>query len=82
MAEQTCPKCGTQFSTSEGWAKAAMSVLSQAPAVADMATQVRCPHCHYVFAEVRNIAPSSKVSRILFILACLAAVVWALYQLF
>jgi transcriptional regulator NrdR family protein len=81
MAEQTCPKCGTRFSTGEGWAKAAMSVLSQAPAVPDMATQVRCPHCQHVFAEVRNIAPSSNVSRLLFILACLPAVIWALYQL-
>jgi hypothetical protein len=68
MAEQTCPKCGTRFSTGEGWDKAAMSVLSQAPAVPDMATQVR----QHVFAEVRNIAPSSNVSRLLFILACLA----------
>ncbi len=82
MAEQICPKCGALFSTSGGWAKAAMSVLSQAPAVPDFATQVRCPHCNHMFPEVRNIAPSSKRSRALFILVCIAALIWAVYQLF
>ena len=82
MAELTCPKCGNRFSTSEGWAKAAMSVLSQAPAVPDMATQVRCPQCHHVFAEIRNTPALSKGARIVFIVACLAAVVWAAGWLF
>jgi uncharacterized C2H2 Zn-finger protein len=85
MEEQTCPKCGTKFPTSEGWAKAVVSLLIPAPAVPDMATQVRCPHCHHLFAdgEVRYLASSrSKVSRVLVILACLSLVVWAVYQLY
>jgi hypothetical protein len=85
MAAQTCPKCGTQFPTSEGWAKSAVSVLIAAPAVPDMATQVRCPHCHHLFAdgEVRHLASSPpKASRVLFILAFFGLVVWAVFQLF
>jgi NMD protein affecting ribosome stability and mRNA decay len=82
---RACPKCGTQVPTSEGWAKAAVSLLIPAPAVPDMATQLRCPHCRYVFAdgEVRHVASlPSKVLRGLVILACLVVAAWAVYQLF
>jgi hypothetical protein len=85
MEEQTCPKCGTKFPTGDGWAKTAVSLTIAAPAVPDMATQVRCPHCHHLFAdgEVRHLAASRpKVSRALVILACLTFVAWAIYQLF
>ena len=87
MAKQTCPKCATQFPTGngwEGWAKTTLSLLVPAPAVPDMATQVRCPHCGHLFAEseVRHLAPWGKLSRVLFIIACVGAVVWAVYQLF
>jgi len=84
MAKQTCPKCGTQFPTGDGWAKTTLSLLVPAPAVPDMATQVRCPHCGHLFAEgeVRHLAPWSKLSRLLFIIACAGAVVWAVSQLF
>ena len=85
MEEQTCPKCGTKFPTSDGWAKSAVSLTIAAPAVPDMATQVRCPQCHHLFAdgEVRHLAASRlKVSHVLVILACLAFVAWAIYQLF
>jgi RNA polymerase subunit RPABC4/transcription elongation factor Spt4 len=51
MAEQTCPKCGTHFLTGEDWAKSAVSLLIPAPAVPDMATQLRCLHCHHLFAD-------------------------------
>ena len=84
MAEQTCPKCGTQFSTSDGWAKAAVSLLIPAPAVPDMATQVRCPHCQHLFAdgEIRHLSSSrSKVFRVLVAVAAVGVVVWAVYQL-
>jgi hypothetical protein len=50
-----------------------------------MATQVRCPHCHYLFAdgEIRHLSSSpSKVSRTLVIIAVASVVVWAGYQLF
>jgi uncharacterized C2H2 Zn-finger protein len=85
MEERTCPKCGTQFPTSEGWAKAAVSVLIPAPAVRDMATQVRCPHCHHLFAdgEIRQLSSSRfKVSRVLVVVAVISVVVWVIYQLF
>lgn len=85
MTEQTCPECGAKFSTRDGWAKAAVSLLIPAPAVSDMATQVRCPHCQHVFADgkVRHLASSrSKLSRVVVVLVCLSLVVWAVYQLF
>jgi hypothetical protein len=85
MEEQTCPKCGTRFPTSEGWAKTAVSLTIPAPAVPDMATQVRCPKCHHLFAdsEVRHLAAShSRVPRVLVIVACLILVVWAIRRVF
>ena len=85
MAEQTCPKCGTKFPTSEGWAKATVSLLIPAPAVPDMATQVRCPHCQHLFAdgEVRHLSSSdSKFPRVFAIIAVVVVLGWAAYQLF
>lgn len=85
MANQTCPKCGGQFPASDILAKAAVSLLVPAPAVRDMATQVRCPHCHRVFAdsEVRHLATSqSRVSHLLVAVACLSLAAWAVYVLF
>jgi hypothetical protein len=85
MADQTCPKCGGQFPASDTLAKAAVSLLVPAPAVRDMATQVRCPHCHHLFAdsEVRHLATSqSKIPRLLVAVACLSLVAWAVYELF
>lgn len=85
MGKQTCPKCGNQFPTDAGWAKAAVSLLIPAPAVPDMATQVRCPQCHYLFAdgEVLHLARSpSRVARVLAIVACLGLAAWVAYQLF
>jgi len=51
MANLKCPKCDSTFSAGDGWAKTAVSMLIAAPAVPDMATQVRCPKCHHLFAE-------------------------------
>ena len=85
MAEQTCPKCGTQFRTSDGWAKSAVSLLIPAPAVPDMATQVRCPHCQHLLpdGEVRHLSSSpSKVYRTLVVIAVAILVLWVVYQLF
>jgi hypothetical protein len=53
--------------------------------VPDMATQVRCPHCHHLFAdgEIRHLSSSrSKISRVLVVVAVISVVVWAVYQLF
>src|SRR5512140_3616942 len=51
MAHLECPKCGTKFKSGEGWANVAVATLIEAPAVPDMATQMRCPQCQHVFAE-------------------------------
>ena len=79
MADQTCPKCGTRFPTGDGWPKAAVSLLIPAPAVPDMATQVRCPRCHYLFAdgEIRYLATSRfKVARIFLAIALVGVLLW------
>jgi ribosomal protein S27E len=84
MAEQTCPKCGSKIPTSEGWAKATVSLLIPAPAVPDMATQVRCPHCQHLFAEgeVRYLSSSdSRFSRVLAIIVVAVVLGYAVYQL-
>ena len=54
MSALRCPKCDFKFSDGgggESWAKVAVSTLMAAPAVPDMATQVRCPNCHHLFTE-------------------------------
>ena len=82
MANQECPKCGAHFSSSDDWAKSALSTLMPAPAVRDMATQLRCPQCGYVFAEseVSYLRPSVPAAlKILLILSCLALLFWAVY---
>ena len=59
MAQVACPRCETRFTVAGGWAAAAVATLVAAPAVPDMATQVRCPHCQFVFAasDVRHLRP-------------------------
>mgnify|MGYP000952805391 CR=1 FL=1 len=49
MAKLVCPQCGSELSSPETWAKAALATLMAAPAVQDMATQVRCPTCQQLF---------------------------------
>ena len=84
MAGQTCPKCGTRFPDSEGWAKSALSTLIPAPAVRDRATQVRCPKCQYLFAEgeVRYWdTVRSSDSAVAILLLAAALFVWAIYKI-
>ncbi len=79
MAKVTCPRCETEVSTSGGWASAAVSTTIAAPAVPDMATQIRCPNCHHVFteSEVRhNRAPYLKARHLAWALAFLALLGW------
>ncbi|MCX7892043.1 MAG: zinc-ribbon domain-containing protein [Burkholderiales bacterium] len=82
MADQECPRCGAQFPTGDAWAKRAVSLLIPAPAVPDMATQVRCPRCGYVFAdgEVRHLraGPSGR-ARTLIALVAAGLLVLAVY---
>ena len=51
MAALKCPHCGAAVTVGEGWARAATSILSQAPAVPGMANQVRCAECRQIFTE-------------------------------
>lgn len=77
-----CPRCDFKFpdgGSGDNWAKVAVSTLIAAPAVPDMATQVRCPNCHHLFAEgeVRHLRStwSGRVSPWLAILG-IALVAW------
>ena len=83
MAKMRCPKCDSEVPAEDGWAKAALSSMIPAPAVPDMATQVRCPGCHAVFAQSDVIytgAPAASHSGTLAWLAFFAVVAWASYQ--
>jgi len=54
MPDLQCPKCNFRFPAEGGghrFAQVALSTLMAAPAVPDMATQVRCPNCQAVFSE-------------------------------
>ena len=78
MVYQECPKCGTKFATGSGWANTAISTLMIAPAVPDMATQVRCPQCGHLFAEseVRYLRSSrSKSLAFVLVLLCVGLLV-------
>jgi len=50
MATLQCPHCGNPIESKRTWAQAAVSTLIPAPAVPDMATQVRCGKCGRVSA--------------------------------
>lgn len=83
MVELECPRCGARFPGGEGWAKSALSTLIVAPAVQDMATQVRCPRCQHLFAasETRHLRASwPKGSSALLVLVGVAIFAWAVYQ--
>jgi len=85
MADQECPKCGARFPASDGWAKSALATLIVAPAVPDMATQVRCPQCRHLFAEseVRyQRASGARASAVALWLLGAGLVIWAIYQFY
>lgn len=83
MARKHCPHCGAELPASERWAQTALSTLVAAPAVRDMATQVRCPKCEHVLvdSEVRYLRASRLRPAILFWLAGAGVFGWAVYQL-
>lgn len=83
MEKQICPKCGAQFQTDDAWAKVVVSLVNPAPAVRDMATQLRCPHCAFRFADsdISYLAPWSWKARVSLIVGCLIVLGWAIYQL-
>jgi uncharacterized C2H2 Zn-finger protein len=79
MEDEECPKCGARFPVADAWGKNALSILVAAPAVQDMATQVRCPQCGHVFCEreVRHLHPSPKGLTILLALLGASILIWA-----
>jgi uncharacterized C2H2 Zn-finger protein len=79
MATLQCPKCDCTFKADYGFAKTAVSMLIPAPAVPDMATQVRCPSCRHLFAdgEIRYLAkPFSKRALVVSLLIAALVVYW------
>jgi hypothetical protein len=85
MPTRACPKCGSAVPMSdEGWAKSAISLLVPAPAIPDMATQVRCQNCGHLFAEgdvLYQDAGLVRAWRGVALLGCAFLVTWVLYKL-
>jgi uncharacterized C2H2 Zn-finger protein len=82
MGDEECPQCGAHFPAADAWAKSALSILVVAPAVQDLATQVRCPQCGHVFPEreVRHLRSSRPIgSMILLALLGASVLIWAIY---
>ena len=50
MATLKCPHCGNPIASERTWAQAAVSTLMAAPAIPDMATEVRCAKCGRISA--------------------------------
>ena len=68
MASLKCPRCGASLPSQRTWAQTAVSTLIAAPAVPDMATQVRCDKCGRLSAasDLRHMAAEGfKASRLL-----------------
>ena len=81
MASLKCPHCGASLPGERTWAQAAVSTLIAAPAVPDMATQVRCDKCGRLSAasDLRHTAAEGfRASRLLPWLVTIALVVCVL----
>jgi predicted RNA-binding Zn-ribbon protein involved in translation (DUF1610 family) len=85
MAAFACPHCGNPVDAGRTWAQAAVSTLMAAPAVPDMATQVRCGTCGRVWAasDMRpGTAGNGSTSRRAVWVLVAALVAWAVSELF
>lgn len=84
MATLKCPHCDTAFDGERTWSQAALSTLVPAPAVPDLATQVRCSHCGRVSAasdfRSSGMGPRGKADRVVWLVIA-AAVAWAFLEL-
>jgi len=85
MAALACPHCGASIPSERTWAQVAVSSLITAPAVPDMATQVRCGSCGRVSAasDMRlvvadRIVPRRRHRWLLVAAAVAAALAWLL----
>ncbi len=78
MASLKCPHCGASLPSQRTWAQTAVSTLIAAPAVPDMATQVRCDKCGRLSAagDLRHTAAKGvNASRLLLWIVAMAFVV-------
>ena len=78
MASLKCPHCGASLPSERTWAQTAVSTLIAAPAVSDMATQVRCDKCGRLSAarDLRHTAAEGfKPSRLVLWFVAIALVV-------
>ena len=83
MASLSCPHCGAAMPSERTWAQAAVSTLIAAPAVPDMATQVRCNNCGRVSAasELRHtVADRFNRARVVGWAVAAALSVWVLWS--
>jgi endogenous inhibitor of DNA gyrase (YacG/DUF329 family) len=84
MATLKCPHCDAEIDAERTWAQAALSTLMAAPAVPDMATQVRCTNCGRVSTASemrRDTADTHTKTSLVVWLACVAVFIWAVAQL-
>lgn len=85
MPARSCPRCGSAVLSGDGLAQSAVALLMPAPAVSDMATQQRCPHCQHLFAagDVRyqDAAPWRAMRRLALAAGALA-MAWAVGTFF
>lgn len=84
MASLHCPHCGASMPNQRSWAEAAVSTLIAAPAVPDMATQVRCNACGRVSAasDLRHsVVGRFRQKPLVLWLVVAAALLWAFTSL-
>jgi len=80
MASLHCPHCGASMHNRRSWAEVAVSTLVPAPAVPDMATQVRCNACGRVSAasDLRHsVADRFRPKRLVLWLLVAGVLLWA-----
>lgn len=85
MASLKCPHCDAPMPDRRTWAEVAISTLSVAPAVPDMATQRRCDNCGRVSAasDLRYaVADRFNTPRLLLWVVAAAFLAWMLMRLF
>lgn len=83
MATLRCPHCDNPIPSERTWAQAAVSTLMPAPAIPDMATQVRCAKCgHVAAASDMRTGTADKLAKahLGLWIAGVVLVVWALVE--
>jgi predicted RNA-binding Zn-ribbon protein involved in translation (DUF1610 family) len=83
MASLHCPHCGASLPSQRSWAEVAISTLISAPAVPDMATQMRCTSCGRMSASssLRHaVADRFRAAQLLLAFASVVFLAWALWR--